>query len=112
MSDLKKRIEAPRVDWIDPVSHILFDAADYMERHGYCLDEAEGSNGEVCFILAINAVMPEPWSIKKDKLCEAVWNRFRIHVGHNRFGGIIEFQQICRSKEQAVAALRGAGGSN
>src|SRR2546429_250414 len=100
----------------DPVSRVLWDAANIMDKLGWCSKGAEGADGSICPVVAIARATPGPWSIERECLSESARQRLRVHISGLPWNytalyglGIIEWNEsVCQSKEQAVAALRGA----
>jgi hypothetical protein len=105
----------PKWNKIDAASRVLLSAADYMDKHGWCGAGARGPNKETCPVIAIIDVLlanyfstTSNWDLDS-KIRDAVINRFARHLGRSRSRGIIEWNEnVCRSKEECVAALRGA----
>jgi hypothetical protein len=80
----------------------LLDAANYIEAHGWCRDALE-HEGRVCIFGAIRAV------IQCDNMAvdREIVERLRRVTG--RYMNVAAWNdKVCRSKKQAVAALRRA----
>lgn len=45
---------------LSPVSRALLDAADYIEKHGWCQHSLQDPNGRVCIFGAIDLVTADP----------------------------------------------------
>ncbi len=98
-----------RLDEITPsdrISRTLNAAADIMEEHGWCGKGAYGPNEEICLVVAISRTFPNRRTFEDDRVCWEAHARLQAYL--SPFAIIGWNENICRSKEQAVAALRGA----
>ena len=102
-------IEQPRdtpIITTDPVSQLLWDAADLLERDGWCQREFEDAQGRYCLVGAINrAPSPEPYSL------ELEIQRLTATGYMQRFLGMEPMRwndMHGRTKEEVVSALRRA----
>jgi hypothetical protein len=89
---------------LDTVGRVLWSAADYMDEHGWYGHGALGPKGEVCMVSAIS----KAYGVEQifGPVRDEAYERVRKHLGVR---GIVNWNdEVCRSKEQAVAALRGA----
>ncbi len=91
---------------LDPISRTLLAAADYMEEHGWCSNGARGPNEEICLVVAISRTFPNRRTFEDDRVCWEAHARLQAHLAP--FSIIGWNTHVCRSKEQAVMALRGA----
>ncbi len=89
---------------------VLLIAADFMEQRGFCQDEEEDEAGRVCLNGAITlAYMAMPREQRPPPLLVA--EALNRHLGPSGAYGFIDWNdQPGRTQEEAVAALRGAGG--
>ena len=98
---------------LDPASRVLLDAADYMEKHGFCKNTLEDDHGRVCVLGAINAVVGSKQPLE--------WAGFPAFEAHRRLSK--QIVTICcntesnlamwnnhpkRTQEDVIAALRAA----
>jgi hypothetical protein len=88
---------------LSQASRDLLSAADYMDQHGWCQHIAENKAGEVCITGAIDLGMHGERSSKR---FQAAYYQFRDAFGLMSVMGWNDFD--CKSKEQAVGALRQA----
>ncbi len=88
---------------LDAVGRVMFDAATYMDNHGWCQRARYRSDGSVCILGALVHITQGNFDLRAEcrtrlmrhlKMNEAAWN-----------------DSVCKSKEQAVAALRDAATS-
>ena len=87
---------------MDAAGKLLLDAADYMDRHGWCTKFFELEDGSVCLVGAIRAVTHPRAAVERDR----VLMRLKRHLGTS---AIVDWNDaVCQSKEQAVEALRAA----
>jgi hypothetical protein len=105
----------PKWNKVDAVGQVLLSAADYMDKHGWCGTGSGGPDTEVCLIIAVCRAMYaihghagiNDWDLES-KIRSAALHRLEQHLGTHPCGIIQWNEEVCRSKEQAVAALRGA----
>ena len=83
---------------IDEAGKILLDAADYIERHGWCQGAHENGQGEVCAMAAIYHCY------RRGDL--TAMRRLQNYVGSRYVGDWNDAPG--RTKEQVVEALRAA----
>lgn len=85
---------------VDAAGWVLWNAADYIEKHGWCQNTIETAGGQVCAMGGIIAV-------GRSNLVDAqvAINRMTAHIGRR-----IPFwnDEPGRTKGQVVAALRAA----
>ncbi len=93
---------------LDPISRTLLTAADIMEELGWCGDAAHGPNKEICMVVAVTRAFPGIRTPKDDRVRWAAHDRLCAYLGIHSGRLVYWNENICRSKEQAVAALRGA----
>src|SRR5690349_9015382 len=85
---------------LDEVGKQIMSAADYMESHGWCRDIFDNPEGAVCIMGALFAASAAP----------VISVHYSSHRIRNSLGCSITWwnDNICQSKEQAVATLRAA----
>lgn len=81
---------------VDETGQLLLRAADYMQKHGWCVGGFENAKGEVCIFGAIMKT--------GGRYTDASWRLNCYLDEHSTSWNDI----VCQSKEQAVAALRAA----
>jgi hypothetical protein len=90
---------------IDEVGKILLDAADYIERHGWCQKAYQNGLGNVCIIGALSQVVQWP-DDRQGRVIMEISPRLKKYLGATRVDNWND--ALGRTKEQVVAALRGA----
>ena len=83
---------------LDEVGMLLLAAADYMEEHGWC-QGAYTRDGKVCLIGALKEVSSDNFEMSMIRLQKAI--PFDKAIPHWN-------DDVCKSKEGAVAKLREA----
>ncbi len=84
---------------------ILLRGADNIERQGWCGEGARNPAGGVCLIVALTDAWRGIRDCDDDRLHWAAVDQLEKYLG---MCPIHWNENVCRSKEQAVAALRGA----
>ena len=87
-----------RWDVLGETGRMLMDAADYMERHGWCRYQWKNADGAVCFRGALREVNASASAHEKLATFLGVSPTI-IGDWHDAF---------CRSKDEAVGILRAA----
>ena len=98
----------PGEDNIDEVGEILLEAANYIERHGWCQFRLATKEGEVCARGAIRRVLDistDEVQVLTREEAKAIWRLFE-YLGQRSVSNWNDYPG--RTKEQVVAALRGA----
>jgi hypothetical protein len=90
---------------IDEAGKILLDAADYVERHGWCQNEFQNGFGSVCIMGALLHVVQWPDHLQGRGITE-ILPRLTKYLGVTRLDNWNDAPG--RTNEQVVAALRGA----
>ena len=87
----------PAVQEVDAVGKVLLEAADIIEKRGWCRGAFDGPSGELCIVGAVLAATGTggPWQEAHRRLM-----RLGRSMGWN--------DAICASKDDAVQALRSA----
>jgi hypothetical protein len=98
---------------IDDVGKVLLDAADYIERHGWCQHIYQDHAGKVCAAGALlHVAIPDtyhPTVREKASLALLALAKLKKYLGTDWIGSWNDMRG--RTKEQVVAALRGAARS-
>ncbi len=92
---------------LDEIGKELWKAADYIEEHGWCRGTLKKEDGRVCIVGAINAAG------RFHSECEhRLYFFLREKMLNLTFGVVSWNDKICKSKDEAVAALREAATYN
>lgn len=83
---------------IDEVAQVLLDAADYIDKHGWCQNKLEDDDGRVCVMGALYRVNT-PWS---------AYSKLFRHLSVNIKVLDVPFWNDAhgRTKEEVVSVLR------
>jgi hypothetical protein len=96
---------------VDEVGQVLLSAADYMDQHGWCQYLSRNGDGNVCIQGAIEAMQridASQQNISFQALCRLNEHLKRTEPSFAMSAPSEWNDNRCRSKEQAVAALREA----
>src|SRR6516164_3781777 len=99
-------VQAPPEITTNPVSQLLWDAADLLERDGWCQREFEDAQGRYCLVGAINRALP--LEVRQD-LAEDLLEAAEMHM--SKFVGADPMRwndRPGRTKEEVISALRRA----
>ena len=88
---------------IDGAAKILLDAADHIERHGWCQNVYTNGLGDVCIMGTLLQVVQ--WPDYLEGRAKEVFPRLKKYLGVTRVDDWND--EPGRTKEQVVAALRG-----
>ena len=103
---IKPEVQAPPEVTTDPVSQLLWDAADLLERDGWCQREFEDAQGRYCLVGAINrAPSPGVYSLELEiqRLSATGYMQTFLGMEPMRWNDMHG-----RTKEEVVSALRRA----
>jgi hypothetical protein len=89
---------------IDEAGKILLDAADYIERHGWCQNVYANEFGNVCVMGALLHFVQ--WPDYPEGRAKEIMPRLTKYLGVTRVDNWNDAPG--RTKEEVVAALRGA----
>ena len=88
---------------LDPVSRVLLDAADYIEKHGHCKGMSRRRDGAVCVAGSISVVI---WSAE---LRLSARRRLSAYIGIPPYLNIPVWNDApARTADEVISALRGA----
>ena len=98
---------------IDDVGKVLLEAADYIEWHGWCQHVVSNAKGEVCAMGAIAECLSRRGNGSSFAARERVWGYLSKYLNGSLPALALEIWNDMpgRTKEQVVAALRGAARS-
>ena len=99
--DYKPETETPV---LSEVGKVLWDAADYIEKHGWCQNLYGSAKGSVCLR---GAIMQVAW--RDAPLKHAALRHTDFFMGDGDYGASLRFNDAPgRTKEEVISALRSA----